>query len=48
MGTGITESHYFLFSVVQHMPTGAGGGGKGRQPGKKKKIYIYKTLPSGS
>jgi len=28
MGTEITESHYYL--VVQHMPTGAGGGGKGR------------------
>jgi len=38
MGTGTIESHYLLlFLAVQHMPTGAGGGGKGRpsSPGKK-------------
>ena len=31
MGTGTTESNlFYLLIVVQHMPTGAGGGGKGR------------------
>ena len=38
MGTGTTESNLFYpLTVVQHMPTGAGGGGKGRpsSPGKK-------------
>ena len=38
MGTGTTESNLFYpLTVVQHMPTGVGGGGKGRPsiPGKK-------------
>jgi len=39
MGTGITESHYFFFSVVQYMPTGAGGGGKGRPSSLGEKNY---------
>ena len=34
MGTGTTESNLFhlllTLTVVQHIPTGAGGGGKGR------------------
>ena len=42
MGTGTTESNlfYLLLTVVQHMPTGAGGGGKGR-PSNLGIIYIY-------
>jgi len=41
MGTG-TTNFYFL-AVVQHMPTGAGGGGKGRpsSPGKKIGINVH-------
>jgi len=40
MGTGTIESHYLL--VVQHMPTGAGGGGKGRPSSPGKKIILKK------
>ena len=42
MGTGTTESNlFYLLTVVQHMPTGAGGGGNGRpsSPGKEKKNH---------
>jgi len=34
---------FLFFSVVQHMPTGAGGGGKGRpsSPGKKIALRMF-------
>ena len=49
MGTGTTESNLFYpLTVVQQMPTGAGGGGKGRPsspvlPGKKKFDTLHHT-----